>query len=344
MPTANELNVNTGATAQDMADAIFGDGVTVTSATYTGAAAASGTYTGGISTLGELSQSDTGVILSTGNAEDFTNGSGTSNTNTSGGTSTNHSGAGEVDGDSDLNAVSGQSTEDGAFFEADFIAENDLLTMQFVFTSEEYLEYVNGGVNDAFGVWVNGEYVPLTLADGSTQNVSIDTINDTSTSNLYVDNPAGSDPYNTEMDGGTVVLSLTAPVNPGESNNIRIGIGDGGDSAYDSNVLIMGNSIQTVSIAESDQLAQGPNTTQVHDLLSNDINHDGNALTITHINNVAVNVGETVTLPSGEHTKIHVSSCLMSSASVSGLPPGKVTGSGSRRLESMVCTLSPVRL
>ncbi|WP_306154224.1 choice-of-anchor L domain-containing protein [Roseovarius sp. MMSF_3281] len=305
MPTANELNVDTTATAQEMADAIFGNGVTVTNATYTGAASASGTYTGGTATLGELTQSDTGVILSTGNATDFTNSSGTSNTNTAADTSTDHNGAGEVDGDAGLDAVSGQSTEDGAFFEADFIAEHDLLTMQFVFTSEEYLEYVNGGVNDAFGVWVNGEYAPLTLADGSAQNVSIDTINDTATSNLYVDNPAGSDPYNTEMDGGTVVLSLTAPVNPGESNNIRIGIGDGGDSSYDSNVLIMGDSIQTVSIAESDQLAQGPNTTQVHDLLSNDTNHDGNALTITHINNVAVNVGETVTLPSGEQITLN---------------------------------------
>ena len=305
MPTANELNVDTTATALDMADAIFGDGVTVTNATYTGAATASGTYTGGTATLGELTQSDTGVILSTGNVADFTNSSGTPDTNTSDGTSTDHTGVGEVDGDADLDAVSGQATQDGAFFEADFIAENDLLTMQFVFTSEEYLEYVNGGVNDAFGVWVNGAYVPLTLADGSTQNVSIDTINDTSTSNLYLDNPAAVDSYNTEMDGGTVVLSLSAPVNPGDSNNIRIGIGDGGDSAYDSNVLIMGDSIQTVSIAASDQFAQGPNTTQVHDLLSNDINYDGNALTITHINNVAVSVGETVTLPSGEQITLN---------------------------------------
>src|SRR6056297_2096556 len=305
MPTANELNVDTTATAQDMADAIFGDGVTVTNATYTGAATASGTYTGGTATLGQLTQSDTGVILSTGNAADFTNSSGTTDTSTAPGTTTDHTGVGEVDGDADLDAVSGQATQDGAFFEADFIAENDLLTMQFVFTSEEYLEYVNGGVNDALGVWVNDEYVPLTLADGSTQNVSIDTINNTSTSNLYVDNPAAADTYNTEMDGGTVVLSLTAPVDPGESNNIRIGIGDGGDSAFDSNVLIMGDSIQTVSIAESDQLAQGPTTTQVHDLLSNDINYDDNALTITHINNVAVSVGETVTLPSGEQITLN---------------------------------------
>jgi len=205
MPIATELNVDTSATAMDMANAMFGNGISITSASFTGAGAASGTYTGGLSTLGSLTQSDTGVILSTGNVTDFTNSSGTADTNTNAGTTTNHTGVGEVDGDTELNAVSGQATQDGAFFDATFVATGDLLTMQFVFTSEEYLEYVNGGVNDAMGVWVNGTYIPLTLADGSTQNVTIDTINNTVNSNLYLDNPAATDIYNTEMDGGTVV-------------------------------------------------------------------------------------------------------------------------------------------
>ena len=305
MPIATELNVDTSATAMDMANAMFGNGISITSASFTGAGAASGTYTGGLSTLGSLTQSDTGVILSTGNVTDFTNSSGTADTNTNAGTTTNHTGVGEVDGDTELNAVSGQATQDGAFFDATFVATGDLLTMQFVFTSEEYLEYVNGGVNDAMGVWVNGTYIPLTLADGSTQNVTIDTINNTVNSNLYLDNPAATDIYNTEMDGGTVVLSLTAPVNAGGSNTIRIGIGDGGDSSYDSNLLIMCNSIQTISIAESDRLEQLPSSSQVHDILANDINIDGNALTITHINNVAVNVSDIVTLPSGEQITLN---------------------------------------
>ena len=67
MPIATELNVDTSATAMDMANAMFGNGISITSASFTGAGAASGTYTGGLSTLGSLTQSDTGVILSTGN-------------------------------------------------------------------------------------------------------------------------------------------------------------------------------------------------------------------------------------------------------------------------------------
>ena len=105
MPIATELNVDTSATAMDMANAMFGNGISITSASFTGAGAASGTYTGGLSTLGSLTQSDTGVILSTGNATDFTNSSGTTDTNTATGTSTNHTGVGEVDGRTDLNTV-----------------------------------------------------------------------------------------------------------------------------------------------------------------------------------------------------------------------------------------------
>ena len=40
MATASELTINTAATALDMANSMFGSGVTVVSATYTGAAIA----------------------------------------------------------------------------------------------------------------------------------------------------------------------------------------------------------------------------------------------------------------------------------------------------------------
>ena len=302
MPIASELSIDTSATAFTMADTMFGSGVTVVSATYTGDALSSGTYTGGTATLGELSPSDTGVILSTGQASDFTNSDGTTNTNTAAGTSTD---TGGVDGDTDLNAVSGQSTFDGAFLDATFIPDGDTLTMQFVFSSEEYLEYVNGGVNDAIGIWVNGSYVPLDTGDGSTTDVTIDTINSTTNENLYLDNPDSADTYNTEMDGSTVVLSVTVPVNVGVENDIRIGIADGGDSAYDSNLLIMGDSVQSQSIAVNDSLAQGPNTSQVHDILANDTNEAGNPVSITHINNEAVNPGDTVILNTGEQITLN---------------------------------------
>lgn len=293
MPDALELNVTTTTDATTIAETIFGDGIQVVSATLTGAATQAGTFSGGDATSGGVVPSDSGVILSTGNATDFTTGGTGTNTNTSAGTSTGHGGA----GDADLDAISSTSTFDAVVFESTFIPDDDYITMQFVFSSEEYLEYVNSGVNDTLGVWVNGSFVPLT---SSGDTVSIDTVNDSSNSNLYVDNPASADTYNTEMDGFTITLSFKAPVNPGEENTIRIGLADGGDSAYDTNVLIAADSIQTVALAFEDSVTMEANTTAVIDVLANDHDASGNGLTVTEINGQAVIPGQSVTLNTGE--------------------------------------------
>ena len=220
MPIASELPVDTSASAAQMADAMFGSGITVLNASYTGAKDASGIYSDGDTVASEITPSDTGVILSTGNVTDVTNSSG--DVNTSSRTTTRH---GEA-GDSDLTDLAGMQTYDAAVFEANFIPAGSTLTMQFVFSSEEYLEYVNKGFNDAVGVWVNGEQAELTIGSG---DISIDNINDGSNQDLYVDNNQHDDTYNTEMDGFTITLTLTAPVKPGQVNSIKIGIADAGD-------------------------------------------------------------------------------------------------------------------
>ncbi len=69
-------------------------------------------------------------------------------------------------------------------------------------------------------------------------NTSVGNVNHSNNINLYNDNTA--DQFNTEMDGFTVTMTLTIPVNPGVVNSIRIGIADTADSNYDSNLLIAG--------------------------------------------------------------------------------------------------------
>jgi len=304
MPIANELTIDTGASAIDMAQTIFGAGVQVIDATYTGADAASGIYTGAQSTIAGVTNSDYGVILSTGNAVDFTNSSGTTDTNTQAGTT--GSAVGSVNGDADLNAVSGQDTFDGAILEASFIPDGDMLTMQFVFTSEEYPEYVLLNVNDSFGVWVNGQFVEATIT--SSGNIAIDTVNQNQNQNLYQCNDA--DQFNTEMDGITYTLTFKAPVNPGQINTIKIGIADGGDSAYDSNVLISGDSIQTVALAIDDQVQLTANSTRVVDVLGNDRDLYDSGLSITHIMGQPVTVGVPVTLTTGEQVTLNADGTL----------------------------------
>lgn len=296
MPTASELPIDTSATANEMAEAMFGNGISIQSASYTGAQVASGIYTNGDTVAPGVTPSDTGVILSTGQAQSITNSSG--DVNTSNSTTTNNG----TSGDADLSAISGGQTFDAAVFEAEFIPDGSTLTMQFTFSSEEYLEYVNQGFNDAVGVWVNGVKAEMTIGDG---DISIDNINTGTNENLYVDNARSDDTYNTEMDGFTVTLTLTAPVNPGVVNSIKIGIADSGDSAYDSNLLIAGNSIQTALIAEDDELTVTEGSSETLDVLANDSHGAGTTLTITHINNQPVVAGSTVTLAGGEQITLN---------------------------------------
>lgn len=291
MPVSgNELSYNINASAMQMAQAIFGSGVTVQSASYTGDYRSSGIWSNGDSISPDATPSDTGVILSTGQVRDFTQSSG--DPNRSGSTSTNTSG---TNGDDDFDDLAGTRTYDAAWLDVNFVPTGNVMTIQFVFSSEEYPEYVNSIYNDIVGVWVNGAPVSLAVGNGNTSVTNVSGVNN---ENLYVGNQ--NDDYNTEMDGFTVTMTLTFPVNAGVTNSIRIGIADASDSNYDSNLLIAGDSLQTSLIAVEDVVEMFPDQTKTIDPLTNDLNFTGGTLTITHINGIAVNAGDTVTLASGE--------------------------------------------
>ena len=296
MPTASELAIDTNVNAMQMADSMFGSGIEIKSASYTGADTASGIYSGADTTSPGLAPSDSGVILSTGNAESITNSSG--DVNTLSNTTTNHSGA----GDADLTEIAGVQTYDAAVFEAEFVPEGSYLTMQITFSSEEYLDWVDSGYNDAVGVFVNGEKAQLSVGDG---DISIDNINNEDNSNLFVDNNANADLINTEMDGVTVTMTLKAPVNPGELNTIKIGIADADDGAYDSNLMIAGDSVQTLLIANDDEIEVVEDFAKTVDLLDNDTSSSGAKLTITAINDVPVEAGDTLVLDTGEEITLN---------------------------------------
>lgn len=290
-----ELDIQENATAMQMANAIFGDGVQVVNANYDGWSQSSGIYTGGLTTSPGVVPGDTGVILSTGRASHFTQSGGDPNRST--GTSTNTRG----DNNNPLfNAAAGTNTYDASYLEVDFIPTGDTMTMQFVFSSEEYPEYTTSQFQDLFGVWINGTLVPLSVGDGG---VDPGNVNPGSNSNLFIDNTG--DAYNTEMDGFTVTMTLTIPVNSGVLNSIMIGIADVSDSNYDSNVLIAGDSVQTVLVAQDDTAYLNDDGSTTVDVLGNDINANGGTLTITHINGQAVTAGSTVTLNTGQTVQLN---------------------------------------
>lgn len=293
MVTASEIPIKTvreGTDATEMASTIFGNGVQVVSASYTGDIDSAGIFeVDRNSSLGST-PGKRGVILSTGEAEDYTNSSGEANQSTS--TSSNTQGQ---NNNSAFNAAAGTRTYDASYLDVDFVPDNDLMTMQFVFSSEEYPEFQNSIFQDFVGVWVNGQLVEMEIGNG---DIDPGNVNETNNTNLYVDNTG--DAFNTEMDGFTITMTLTMKVNPGVVNSIRIGIADVSDSNFDSNLMIAANSVQTELIAITDDVTVNPNGSKSFNVLDNDVSATNATLTVTHINGQPVTVGSTITLPTGQ--------------------------------------------
>lgn len=303
MVAGTEIPIDDNASAVEMAETIFGDGTTIVSASYTGDRDSSGIYSDGDSVSPGVMPSDTGVMFSTGDLNGFTNSSnggwwwGQQDANQSSSTTTGSNGP---NNNADFNAAAGTNTYDASYLDVDFIPTGDVMTMQFVFASEEYPEYADGAFQDFVGVWINGTQVEMSVGDG---DIDPNNLNAGSAENLFIDNTSSQ--YNTEMDGFTATLTLTIPVNSGETNSIRIGIADVTDSNYDSTLIIAADSVQTTLVANDDNIRVDPGDSRTIDLLANDVNNTGGTLSISQINGQAVAAGDTVTLNSGQQIQLN---------------------------------------
>lgn len=303
MTPATPLPVDTvqsGITATDMANLIFGNGATVTGATYSGDDRSSGIFSTGDTVSPRVTPGDTGVIMSTGFASQFTNASGQANQRTF--TSANSNG----DDDTPvLNQLAGARTFDAATLDIDFEPDSAVLTMDFVFSSEEYPEFQNSVYQDFVAVWVNGTQVQMEVGNG---DIDPGNVNTTNNINMYVDN--NRDVANTEMDGFTITLSLTMNVNVGTTNSLRIALADVSDTNFDSNLLIAANAVQTDVVAVSDSVEIFPSGAKTIDVLANDLNDEPSTLTITQLNGVDVVAGDTITLPTGQTVQLNADATL----------------------------------
>ena len=176
-----ELPIDRSATAQQMAETIFGDSVEVLSANYTGDTDSSGIYTQGEAIAPSVVPSDTGVMFSTGDLRSFTNNNATQS-NLSTGTTSNSSGPNNVP---EFNAAAGGvSTFDASYLDVTIVPTGSTMTMQLVFASEEYPEYTNSAFQDFVGIWVNGSFVNLAVGNG---DVNPGNLNSTANGNLFQD-------------------------------------------------------------------------------------------------------------------------------------------------------------
>ena len=178
--------------------------------------------------------------------------------------------------DDDLDNVAADMCMDIASLEFDFVPTGDSISFSYSFASEEYLEWVNLGYNDAFGFFLSGpgifgpfqdDAVNLAVVPGTFSYVSVNTINDAVNSAYYQDNGDGSqapystDPYYIQFDGFTVNLKASAAVQCGQTYHIKMAIGDVGDPNWDSGVFIQGGTFSsTGGVGISIATSSGTNT------------------------------------------------------------------------------------
>lgn len=223
--------------AEQLAQALVGPGVTVSGVTSRCAPEAMGMFT----VSGASVFPATGIILSSGAISNVIG------PNTSSGRTQSFGTA----GDPDLDLLSGKTTYDACLLEFDFFPGASAMSFQYLFGSEEYNEYVNSSFNDVFGFFINGQN--CALVNGSP--VSINTINggnpyDPSgvtgaNPEHYINNDNGQ--FNTELDGFTTILTCQSLVKPGLKNHMKLAIADASDTLLDSDVFIGAGTFQSVN-------------------------------------------------------------------------------------------------
>jgi hypothetical protein len=232
--TALGLTVTSTSDADTLANTILGSGITLNSASYSGAAAATGTFTGGTASgLGI----DTGIILTSGDAQLAV---GPNNAGSAGF-------ANGLAGSALLNQlVPGYTTYDAAILTLNFTTATDGgLYFNYVFGSEEYNEWVGSSYNDVFGFFLDGSAVAnnIALIPGTSTPVAINNVNNGLNSAYYRDNTDGH--LNLQYDGLTTVLQASFANLSAGSHTIQLAIADSGDNILDSGVFIQGSTFST---------------------------------------------------------------------------------------------------
>ena len=266
----SQLTTNNTLTPQQLVNNILiGGGVSASNIVYTGDPLAIGSFDGTNCNVGLNS----GVILTTGTilasgGVGFLEGPHGPNDQGSAGIDNN------TPGDPLLAALAGNPSFNAARLEFDFVPQSDSIKFNFVFASEEYLEFVNSGVNDAFGFFISGNNPAggtyanenIALIPGTTIPVTIDNLNSTLNSIYYIDNGDGfTAPQNTsntyiQYDGFTSNLTAKAAVICGQTYHIIIVISDIGDGVYDSGVFLEEGSFSSPGISISTDLSFQGNT------------------------------------------------------------------------------------
>ena len=227
-----QITITPGPTGAALTSSFMGNGLTATNVVINCNAQSYGTFANGNTTNLGLTN---GLLMTTGLATQAPVIGGSSSGNDASfcvGTSVN---------DPQLTSIEPSATNDVCIIEFDVTAVCNQLQVRFVFGSEEYPEYVNAGVNDAFGFFVSGpnpgggNYTNFNIARLPNNSiVSIDNVNAGVNSAFYVSNSGTT----IEYDAFTTVITYSLNLTPCANYHFKLAIGDAGDCIIDSGVFI----------------------------------------------------------------------------------------------------------
>jgi gliding motility-associated-like protein len=255
---------------------LVGPGITISNVTYTGTPQQIGVF-GGTSNIGFPAG---GVVLSSGATTELV-GPGANvtagQTNVSGITNTMNSTIGDLLTIANANSLSlgnGSitSTDDGAILEFDFVPVSNVVSFNFVFSSDEYLTWVNSAFNDIFGFFVAGPGISgpysappgfpngsanLAVVPGTTTPITISTIHPGLNSQYYVDNSNGT---THAMNGFTVPIPIVFNVICGETYHFKFAVADCQDDYLSTAVFLENSSFTSPPVNLTLETASGSDT------------------------------------------------------------------------------------
>jgi gliding motility-associated-like protein len=237
----SQLTTNSTLTpTQLVQNVLLGQGVTAFNVSFTGANSSAFKAIGQFNVGSDNNLGfNAGVVITTGIVS-----------GNSGPAGPNNSDAAGVDnyepGDAYLSSIAGAETANAAILEFDFIPQADSIRFNYVFGTDEYMEYIPIGFADAFAFVLNGVTTNMpahniALIPGTSTPVTALNVNAFSNSQFYVDNetPVGG---TIEYDGFTKVLTARERVICGETYHIKIMIADALDGFVDAGVFLQAGS------------------------------------------------------------------------------------------------------
>jgi hypothetical protein len=273
-----QVSVDTTMTVEQLVnDVLLGEGIEATNITFNGEPADQVNYqVGRFEVASSAFPIAEGVVISTGTVMGIAGGIDFSGNNT-------------YQDDPDLVAISGETMNNCAVIEFDFVASTDTFLIDYVFASTEYPGFTCTIFNDAFGIFLSGPGIsgPFTnnaeniaLIPNSNIPVSINAVNGgaptgggdeqlcldanpnyVSDSIYFFDNIPTLE-NSIDYPGHTHIFTAFASVLEGETYHFKFAIGNAFDQALNSAVMIRSGSI--VSEEDQNQLQLEVNTEDVN--------------------------------------------------------------------------------